>query len=117
MMSLCAMPMSSAAPTAVSRPLKRATNAAAIAGTTSRLVSVAESLTIGAARITASAASTVAITQLPAAIHSVRMPMSNAPRWFSATARVARPNRVYRAIPAITTAATMATPVSHNRSS
>ena len=50
---------------------------------------------IGAMRIPATPATTALIIQFNSATRSGETPLTYAPTWVSATARVARPNRVY----------------------
>ena len=92
--SLCTMPMPSAASTVIPNDEKRPTSAAASAGSTASDRTAAFSPTIGARRIAASADNPPAIAKFAISIRSGDHPALAATRRFSATAEVARPNSV-----------------------
>ena len=66
-----------------------------MAASTRLVIVTTWSWTIGAIKIAAMPASAEPMAQLAAAIRSGESPRLAAARWFSATALVARPNRVY----------------------
>ena len=92
--SLCTMPISSAAPTVIPNDENRPTRAAASAGSTATDRTAAFSVTIGARRIAARADSPPAMAKLASSMRFGDQPALAATRRFSATAEVARPNSV-----------------------
>ena len=89
-----AQPISRPASAVIQKDSNRPTSAAARAGTMNSEYEVGSRLATGAIRIPATPARTVAITQFWPAMRLAEIPVSAAPRSFSAPARVARPNRV-----------------------
>ena len=92
--SLCTMPMPSAASTVIPNDEKRPTSAAASAGRTASDRTTAFSPTMGARKIAASADNPPAIAKFAISMRSGDHPALAATRRFSATAEVARPNSV-----------------------
>ena len=90
------MPSASPKNTVNATELNRPGSAAASAGTISRLLVPGSSRMIGAARISAPPASIAASAQLIVPTGLGEMPSMEAAVWFSATARVTSPSRVYR---------------------
>src|SRR5215471_19317252 len=88
--------MATPAASAIGKDWKPATSAAAVAASTRFVITVGWSVAIGAIRIAARPASPQPSPQLIAAIVSGDQPSDAAARWFSATAVVPRPKRVYR---------------------
>ena len=89
-------PISRPASAVIQNDSNRPTRAAASAGTMNSVYEVGSRLATGAIRIPAAPARTVAITQFCAATRLAEMPVSAAPRAFSAPALVASPKRVKR---------------------
>ena len=115
--SLWSMPSASPTAAASATESNRPGSAAASAGTISRLLVVASRRMIGAARISAPPARTVASAQLTMPIGFGEIPSSFAASRFSATARVVSPIRVNRYV-IVRSAATVTTmPARRYRSS
>ena len=91
-----AQPSARPASAVIQNDSKRPISATASAGTMNSVYEVGSRLAIGAIRMPATPASTVAMIQFCAATRLADMPVRAAPRSFSAPARVASPKRVYR---------------------
>ena len=90
------IPSASPAAAATPKDWNRATSATPSAGTMNSVYDVGSTVETGAIRIPAMPASIVASIQLPAPMRFADSPIRDAPRSFSALARVASPKRVKR---------------------
>ena len=94
--SVWTIPIVMPAAKAIGNDVKFATNAAAVAARTRFVIAPGCRVTIGAIRIAATPASAEPSAQFAVAMRSGDCPSDAAARSFSATAVVARPNRVDR---------------------
>ena len=115
--SLCTMPMPRAARTVTPNDENRPTRAAASAGITAIDSTAAFRVTIGASKIAARAESPPATAKFRSSMRLGDHPAPAATRRFSATAEVARPNKVPEYTSRSTKAQARAMPIRRSRSS
>ena len=112
----CTMPSPKAAAVVMAKEEKPPINAAASAGTISKVNVTGSAVTIGPASTPAPPASAPASAQLTAATRSGFHPVNASATSSSAAARLARPNRLNRYSAQAPAVATTTMPASHNRS-